>query len=54
MNFSTEESKESDFIIKAAIRNYFFSLTLQVVGVYNQGAPLLGLAKSIYYVIVST
>ena len=49
MNFSAEESKENDLIIKAAIRNFLFSLTLQVVRLNNQGAPLLGLAKSIYY-----
>ena len=57
MNFSMEESKENDLIIKAAkgkiktrtIRNLFFSLTLQAVRINNQGAPLLGLAKSIYY-----
>ena len=57
MNFSIEESKESDLIIKAApgniktrtIRNLLFSLTLQVVRINNQGGPLLGLAKSIYY-----
>ena len=57
MNFFTEESKENDLIIEAAtgniklwtIRNLLFSLTLQVVRLNNQGAPLLGLAKSIYY-----
>ena len=49
MNFSTEESKENDLIIKPAIRNFLFSLTLQAVRLNNQGAPLLGLAKSIYY-----
>ena len=57
MNFSIEESKENDLIIKAAtgniktrtIRNLLFSLTLQAVRINNQGAPLLGLAKSIYY-----
>ena len=48
-NFSTEESKENDFIIKAAIRNFLFSLTLQAVTLNNKGAPLLGLAKSMYY-----
>ena len=60
MNFSIEESKESDLIIKAAtgniktrtIRNLLFSLPLQAVRINNQGAPLLGLAKSIYYLIV--
>ena len=57
MNFSIEESKENDLIIKAAtgnikkrtIRNLLFSLTQQAVRINNQGAPLLGLAKSIYY-----
>ena len=57
MNFSIEESKENDLIIKAAngnvktrvIRNLLLSLTLQAVRRNNQGAPLLGLAKSIYY-----
>ena len=52
-----EESKENDLIIKAAtgdikmrtIRNLSFSLTLQAVRIKNQGALLLGLAKSIYY-----
>ena len=56
MNFSIEERKENDLIIKAAtgniktrtIRNLLFSLTLQAVRINNQGAPLLGLAKSIY------
>ena len=57
MNFSTEESKENDLIIKAATgnmktrttRNLLFSLTLQAVRINNPGASLLGLAKSIYY-----
>ena len=57
MNFSIEESKENDLIIKVAtgnirtrtIRNLLFSLTLQAVRINNQGALLLGLAKSIYY-----
>ena len=57
MIFSIEElSKENDLIIKAAtgnittrtIGNLLFSLTLQTVRINNQGAPLLGLAKSIY------
>ena len=56
MNFSVEESKENDLIIKVAtgnirtrtIRNLLFSLTLQAVRINNQGAPLLGLAKPIY------
>ena len=56
MNFSIEERKENDLIIKAAtaniktrtIRNLLFSQTLQAVRIYNQGAPPLGLAKSIY------
>ena len=56
MNFSIEERKENDLIIKAAtgniktrtIRNLLFSLTLQAVRINNQGAALLGLAKSIY------
>ena len=60
MNFSVEESKENDLIIKAAIgniktrtiRNLLFSLTLQAVRTNSQGAPLLGLAKSIIYIIV--
>ena len=55
MNFSIEESKENDLILKEAtgnikartIRNVLFSLT-QTVRINNQGAPLLGLAKSIY------
>ena len=53
MNFSIEESKENDLVIKAAtgniktrtIRNL---LTLQAVRINNQVAPFLGLAKSIY------
>ena len=57
MNFSMEESKENDFIIKAAtgniktrtIRNLLFSLTLKALRINNQGALLLGLAKSMYY-----
>ena len=56
MNYSMELSKENDLIIKTAtgniktrtIRNLLFSLTLQAVRINNQGAPLLGLAKSIY------
>ena len=56
MNFSIEVSKENDLIIKAAtgniktrtIRNLLFSLALQAVRLNNQGATLLGLAKSIY------
>ena len=56
MNFSIEESNENDLIIEEAtgnmktqtIRNLLFSLTLQAVRMNNQGAPLLGLAKSIY------
>ena len=55
MNFSKEESKENDLIIKAAtgniktrtIRNLLFPLTLQAVRINNEGAPLLGLVKSI-------
>ena len=58
MNFSIEERKEDDLIIKEAtgniktrtIRNLLFLQTLQAVGINNQGAPLLGLAKSIYYI----
>ena len=54
--FSIEESKENDFIIKVAtgnikmraIRNFLFSQTVQAVRTTNQGAPLLGLAKSIH------
>ena len=54
--FSIEERKENDLIIKGAtghiktrtIRNLLFSQTLQVVRINNQGAPLLGLVKSIY------
>ena len=57
MNFSMEESKENDLLIKAAtaniktwlIRKLLFSLTVQAVRINNQGPPLLGLAKSIYY-----
>ena len=57
MNFSIEESKDNDLNIKAAtrkikmrtIRNLLFSQTVQAVKINNQGAPLLGLAKSIYY-----
>ena len=57
MNFSLEESKENDLIIKAAtgniktrtIRNLLFPLTLPAVRINNQGGLLLGLAKSIYY-----
>ena len=49
--------KENDLIIKEATRNIktrtirylLFSQTLQAVRINNQGAPLLGLAKSIYY-----
>ena len=56
MNFSIEESKENDLIIKAAtgniqtrtIRNLLFSQTLQTVRIKNKGALLLGLAKAIY------
>ena len=56
MNFSIEESKENDLIIKAAtgniktrkIRNLLFSQTLQAVRITNQGAPFFGMAKSIY------
>ena len=56
MNFSIEESKENDLIIKAAIGNIktrtignlLFSQTVQEVTINNQGTPLLGLAKSIY------
>ena len=56
MHFSIEESKEKDLIIETAtgniktrtIRNLLFSLTLQAVRINSQGAPLLGLAKSIY------
>ena len=52
MNFSTEESKENDLIIKAAtgnikawtIWNLLFSLTLEAVRLNKQGALLLGLA----------
>ena len=54
MNFSIEESKENDLIIKAAtgnikmrtIQNLLFSQTVQAVRINNQAAPLLGLAKS--------
>ena len=57
MDFSIEESKENDLISKAAtrntrtrtIRNLLFSQTLQAVRINDQGAPLLGLAKSIHY-----
>ena len=54
MKFSIEESKENDLIIKkkpeTSNRGQFnlFSLTLQdSVRINDQGAPLLGLAKSI-------
>ena len=58
MNFSTEESKENDVIIKTAteniktrtIRNFLFSLTLRAVRLNKQGAPLLSLTKSICYI----
>ena len=60
MNFSIEESKkekkkeskEDDLIIKAATGNIKTRTirNLQAVGINNQGAPLLGLAKSIYYI----
>ena len=61
MNFSKEESKENELIIKAAtgnikmrtIRNLLFSQTVQAVRINNQGALLLGLAKSIYYFVTS-
>ena len=57
MKFSIEESKENDLTIKAGtgniktrtIQNLLFSLTLHAVRINNQGAPLLGLAKSICY-----
>ena len=60
MNFSIEERKENDLIIKAAtgkiktrtIRNLLFSLTLQSVRINSQGALLLIFAKSIYYIFV--
>ena len=47
MNFSIEEGKENDLIMKAAteniktrtIRNLLFSPTLQAVRINNQGAP---------------
>ena len=60
MNFSIEESKENDSIIKAAtgnikmrtIQNLLFSQTVQAVRINNQAAPLLGLAKSMYYHVV--
>ena len=58
MIFSIEESKE----IKAAtgnikmrtIRDLLFSQTLQEVRINNQGAPLLGLTKSIYFNVKMT
>ena len=57
MNFSIEESKENDLVIKGAtgkiktrtIRNSLFSLTPQAVRINDQGASLLGLAKCIYF-----
>ena len=55
MNFCKEEGKENDFIIKAATGNIKRPTiiqhypTLPEVRLNNQGAPLLGLAKSIYY-----
>ena len=53
MNFAIKEKKENDLIIKGATGNIknadlVFSLTLQAVRINNQGAPLLGLAKSIH------
>ena len=56
MNFSIEESKENDLIVEAAsgnIKTRTFSLTLKAVRINNQGAPFLGLAKSIYYLFKS-
>ena len=65
MNFSIEENEENDSIIKAAtriikmrtIQNLLFSQTLPAVRINNEGAPLSGLAKSIYcfiyYIIFS-
>ena len=53
MDFSIDESKENDLATRniktRRIGNLLFSLTLQAVRINNQGAPLLGLAKSIYY-----
>ena len=49
MNFSIEESQENDLIIKAETGN--ISQTVQAVRINDQGSPLLGLAKSIYYCI---
>ena len=62
MNFSLEESKENELIIKAAtgniktrtIRNLIFSQTPQAVRINDQGALLLGLAKSVYYTFART
>ena len=58
INFSIEESKENDLIIKAAtgnirIRNLLFSLTLLTLRTNNHGAPLLGLAKSAFYILLA-
>ena len=54
MNFSIEESKEHDLIKqqpetpeRKQSETFLFSLTLQAARINNQGAPLLGLAKSI-------
>ena len=61
INFSIKESKENDLIINAAtgnikrtfFTNLLFALTLQEVRINNQGAPLLGLAKSIYHQLIT-
>ena len=58
MNFSIEESKENDLIIKQQLETskrgqfetfYFHKPYRQPVRINNQGDLLLGLAKSIYY-----
>ena len=65
MDFSIEESKENDLIIEAATgsikmrtipncQSLLFSQTIQAVRINNQEAPLLGLAKSIYYITSNT
>ena len=52
MIFSIEESKEikapAGNIKMRTIRDLLFSQTVQEVRINNQGAPLLGLGKSIY------
>ena len=57
MNFPIEESDGNDLITQSLEtpkrgQNLLFSITLiQPVRINNPGAPLLGLAKSIYYIL---